>query len=63
MPKYVKYLDPRKPLEELSIVKLLVIARNMRGISPVQNLEILLMNKAHLCRFIRAHGGVPADNR
>jgi hypothetical protein len=59
----MEYNDGRKPLEDLSHAKLVVIARNTKGLSIGERLEIALMSKAHLCLLIRRHSGVPDEYR
>jgi hypothetical protein len=56
-------LQGRQPLEDLRHHQLIVIARNLKGKSALETIEIPLMSKDKLCLFIRGKGGVPEEYR
>jgi hypothetical protein len=63
MVEHIKNLDGRKPLEKLSHARLVVIARNIKGKTIGETIEIPLMSRAHLCLLIRGHKAVPPEYR
>ncbi len=56
-------LQGKKPIEDLSHARLVKIARDMKGKSVGETLEIPFMSKDKLCLLIRAKGGVPEEYR